>query len=263
LIRYIKVILISVLSLFMIAGCGESNKVAGRSRIDGSRARADTAAMSGDNEFDLLDEEIEEQMIEVSDPLEGINRFMFGFNDMVYSAVLIPAAEFYKDILPEPTRINVGNFFENITMPARYVNCLLQGNGEGADIELRRFWINTTEGFLGLGDPALEKYGLEPVDEDLGQTLAVWGVGDGFYIVLPILGPSTLRDTAGNFGDMFLNPVWYVDPCGVRIGVSALKFTNNASFHTEEYRVMFRDEMDPYIAMRQSYLQYRAKKINE
>ena len=107
-----------------------------------------------------------------------------------------------------------GNFFENLTTPARFVNCLLQGKGPEADRELRRFGINTTAGVLGFGDPAYDRWGLKPAEEDLGQTLAVYGLGDGFYVVWPLFGPSTLRDSVGMVGDSFLNPVRYVEPTG-------------------------------------------------
>ena len=160
-------------------------------------------------------------------------------------------------------RVGIDNFFANITTPARLTNCLLQGKGEGADIEFRRFWINTTEGILGFGDPAFDKHGLEPVKEDLGQTLAVWGLGDGFYVVWPLFGPATLRDTAGMVGDWYANPIPYLTSTDVTIGASGLKAVNKGSFHTGEYEVMFADEMDPYIAARQAYLQYRKKQIEE
>jgi phospholipid-binding lipoprotein MlaA len=160
-------------------------------------------------------------------------------------------------------RVGIDNFFANITTPARLINCLLQGKGEGADIEFRRFWINTTEGMLGFGDPAFDKHGLEPVKEDLGQTLAVWGLGDGFYVVWPLLGPSTLRDTAGMVGDWYANPIPYLTSTDVAIAASGLKAVNKGSFHAGEYEVMFADEIEPYIAARQTYLQYRKKLIEE
>jgi phospholipid-binding lipoprotein MlaA len=157
----------------------------------------------------------------------------------------------------------IGNFFKNLTTPARFVNCLFQGKGPEADRELRRFGINTTAGVLGFGDPAHDRWGLEPAQEDLGQTLAVYGFGDGFYVVWPLLGPSTLRDSVGMVGDAFLNPVRYVKPAETSIGISAVDATNKGSFHIGEYEVFKSAAVEPYVAMRGAYIQYRSKQIKE
>jgi len=231
--------------------------------VSAAEAPDDAMSSAQDDDFDLFEEGIQEQLVEVKDPLEGLNRVVFKFNDMVYTVLLEPLAKTYEGIVSEPVRVGVDNFFENLTTPARYVNCLLQGKGQGADIELRRFWINSTQGILGFGNPARDKYGLEPVREDLGQTLAVWGLGDGFYLVLPILGPSTLRDSAGMVGDYFLNPVSWVHPSEVRYGVTGLRHVNKGSFHIGEYKALVGDAVDPYILVRQSYAQYRARLIKE
>jgi len=188
---------------------------------------------------------------------------MFNVNDTLYFWVVKPVAQTYRDITPEPARLGIRNFFDNVGTPARYVNCLLQGKGAGADAELRRFAINTTVGVLGFGDPALDKYGLKSVEEDLGQTLAAAGMNDGFYIVWPLFGPSTARDSLGMFGDQFLNPLWYVEPAELSIGISAVEYTNGASFQIGRYEVFKAAAVDPYIAMRESYILYRDKQIRE
>jgi phospholipid-binding lipoprotein MlaA len=218
---------------------------------------------AADDDFDLLEEEFAEQMVEVADPLEGLNRIMFGINDILYFWVAKPVTQVYEGVVPAPVRIGVGNFFHNLTTPIRFVNCHLQGKVDAADIELKRFLINTTSGILGFGDPARDKMGLEPVEEDLGQTLAVHGFGNGFYMVLPLLGPSTLRDAVGFVGDQFLNPVRYVEPWEVSIGISGTKAVNEGSFHIGEYETFKSSAVDPYVAMRQAYIQYRAKQIKE
>ena len=128
---------------------------------------------------------------------------------------------------------------------------------------MRRFVINTTAGILGFGDPALDQYGLIPVREDLGQTLAVYGLGDGFYIVWPLFGPSTPRDTIGMIGDQFLNPFRYVDPQEVSIGISVVRATNAGSFQIGTYEDFKAEAFEPYVAMRESYIQYRHKQIQE
>jgi len=216
-----------------------------------------------DNEFDLLEEEYVEQRVEVADPLEPFNRLMFGVNDALYFWIVKPVVGTYKAVVPEPARTGVRNFFQNLTTPVRYVNCLLQGKGDGADTELRRFLVNTTEGILGFGDPARDKYELQAVQEDLGQTLAVHGIDQGFYIVWPFFGPSNVRDSLGMVGDMFLNPVRYVEPTETSIYISAGKGINEGSFHIGEYEDFKSAALEPYIAMREAYIQYRNNKIQE
>ena len=226
-------------------------------------ASDNSAELSGDDEFDLLEDELDEQTVELADPLESWNRLMFNVNDTLYFWVAKPCVQTYKAIVPEPARTGVRNFFQNLTTPVRYVNCLLQGKGDSADTELRRFLVNTTEGILGFGDPARDKYGLQVVYEDLGQTLAVHGMDQGFYIVWPLFGPSNVRDSLGMVGDMFLNPVRYVEPWETSIYISAGKGINEGSFHIGEYEDFKAEALEPYIAMRNAYIQYRDKKIQE
>ena len=220
-------------------------------------------ASLSDDEFDFLEDELTEQMVEITDPLEPWNRLMFHVNDGLYFWVVKPVSEVYTGLAPEPARIGISNFFQNLTTPVRFVNCLLQGKGDAAGTEFNRFVINTTAGVLGFGDPARDQHGLEPADEDLGQTLAVAGFDNGFYIIWPLLGPSTARDSVGMVGDIFLNPIFYVEHTEAAISISAVKFTNESSFHIGEYEAFKSESLDPYVAMRDIYIQYRNKKIQE
>ncbi len=253
-------LLLAIVALFT-GGCATSN-----SRVS-SPAIVGTVENGGDgfedDDFALLEDELDEQAAQVSDPLESFNRLMYGVNDALYTWVLEPVAGTWVAVIPEPVREGVGNFFGNLTTPVRYANCLLQGKGESADIELRRFFINTTEGILGFGDPASEKPGLDRVYEDFGQTLGAWGVDPGFYIVLPLFGPSTARDSVGMVGDWFLNPVRYVNPDEAVIAISAGKIINKRSFNLGEYESFKSSSLDPYVAMRDIYLQYRKKQVQE
>jgi len=242
----------------MISGCATTAKNA--TSVNVTSNSAETFA---NDDFALLEEEYAEKMVKVPDPLEPFNRVMFNVNDALYFWVVKPGSEIYAGVIPEPARLGIRNFFSNLTTPARLVNCLLQGKGDGAEIELRRFAINTTCGILGFGDPALDEYGLESVREDLGQTLAVYGFGDGFYLVLPLLGPSNTRDALGRLGDWFLNPVSYVEPTEASYGITAIKFTNQMSLNIGEYETFKSMTVEPYIAMRKTYAQYRAKQIQE
>lgn len=217
-----------------------------------------------DGDFDFFEEEISEQAVGISDPLESVNRFMYGVNDALYFWVVKPGIELYTGVTNKPIRIGIRNFFHNLTTPIRFVNCHLQGKTAAADVELGRFLINSTFGILGIGDPAKEDHGMEaPNKEDLGQSLAVHGVGDGFYLVLPLLGPSTARDAVGRLGDAFLNPVFYVDSTEAAIGIYAGNYVNEGSFHAGEYEAFKEAAIDPYAAMREVYIQYRRKQIEE
>jgi phospholipid-binding lipoprotein MlaA len=227
---------------------------------DGLDENQESRIENRDEDLDLLEEELTEQAVEVADPLEPLNRLMFNVNDALYFWVGKPVVQVYKDVIPEPARVGIRNFFHNLTTPVRFANCLLQGKGDSANTELRRFLVNTTEGVLGFGDPAKDKRGLEPAEEDLGQTLAIHGIGNGFYIVLPLLGPSTLRDSAGLVGDQFLNPIRYVEPFEVSISISGGKITNEGSFHIGEYEDFKAAAPEPYVAMRQAYIQYRNRR---
>ncbi len=257
--------LFSVVLAVALAGCAVSQEASPSGGANLVAAPQNTQAQApAESDFDLLEEELlEDQFVKVADPLEPWNRMMFHVNDALYFWVVKPVAQTYEGVMPEPARLGIRNFFDNVGTPARYVNCLLQGKNDAADTELRRFLINTTAGVLGFGDPALDQYGLKPVDEDLGQTLATYGLGDGFYIVWPFLGPSTVRDTAGMLGDHFLNPLWYVEPTELAVGISAVKSTNAASFQIGRYEVFKSAAVDPYVAMRESYIQYRDKQIRE
>ncbi len=267
-----------IILIVFAAGCAVSEKSPSANNIaeisaneqqalidpdNGERASDDSAELTADDEFDLLEEELDEQVVEVDDPFEPLNRLMFGVNDILYFWIVKPVVGTYKAVVPEPARIGVRNFFQNLTTPVRYVNCLLQGKGDSADTELRRFLVNTTEGILGFGDPARDKYELQPVQEDLGQTLAVHGMDDGFYIVWPFFGPSNVRDSLGMVGDMFLNPTRYVEPWETSAGISVVRVTNEGSFHVGEYEDFKDASLEPYIAMREAYIQYRNKKIQE
>ncbi len=257
---------IIVVLAIMTTGCASSEKIPFYSQvvsiIDPNRAHKVPEEPKDDN-FELLEDELEGQIVRVPDPLEPVNRVMFQVNDVLYFWVLKPVVYTYKGIVPGSVRFGVSNFFNNVTTPIRFANCMLQGKGDSACIELRRFMVNTTIGVLGFGDPALDKYGLEPAEEDLGQTLGVWGLGNCFYLVLPILGPSTLRDTVGLVGDQFANPIRYVEPEELSMGLTAGKYTNKATFHTGEYESIKADALDPYVAIRNIYIQYRDSKIKE
>jgi phospholipid-binding lipoprotein MlaA len=199
----------------------------------------------------------------IADPIEPINRAFFYFNDKLYFWLLKPVARGYGFILPQSVRIGVRNFFDNLGFPIRFVNCVLQGKFEGAGREANRFLVNTTAGLLGLIDVAEEKMGINEQDEDFGQTLGFYGLGPGFYINWPILGPSSLTDTVGIVGDIPLDPVSYTGETFIALPVRSLDLVNRTSLTIGEYEDLKRAALDPYVATRDAYYQFRQNKISQ
>ncbi len=213
----------------------------------------------------LLDDEFEEKKeIVVYDPLEPVNRVFFAFNDRLYFWVLKPVGKVYSAVLAdEAVRGCISAAFHNVLAPVRVVNNLLQGKVRQSGTEVARFAINTVLGAGGLGDPAAEEFGLAKADEDFGQTLGFYGLGEGIYICWPLLGPSSVRDTVGMAGDYFLNPLGYifVDEPGTNAGLTALKVENAATLHGKDYESLVSDAFDPYISLRDIYYQHRRSLI--
>jgi len=209
--------------------------------------------------------QFEEQLETIADPFEPINRAFFSFNDRVYFWVFKPVASGYKAVAPEIVRVSVRNFFSHVTTPVRLVNCLLQADVKCAGTETARFLLNTTIGFAGFFDSAKTGFNLEKQDRDFGQTLGVWGVGPAFYIDWPILGPSSLRDTIGYMGDLLLDPRTYIPSRYFYLDVGAwvLDKVNETSLRIGEYEDLKKAALDPYIALREAYHQYRQSKIRK
>ena len=199
---------------------------------------------------------------EIYDPLEPVNRVFFEFNDKLYFWVLKPVSTGYAEVLPEDIRYCIGNFFSNLASPVRLVNNLLQGDFEGAGTVLSRFAINTTVGVFGFGDPAGREFDIAPRPADFGQTLGKYGIGDGFYICWPVFGPSSLRDTAGLLGDMYVQPISHVDIEAWENGLyNATERVNSLSMNPGQYEKLLKYSFDPYVATRQLYYEYRQQKI--
>lgn len=213
-----------------------------------------------DDSFDFTDEDAG-SVVRIADPLEPFNRAMFVFNDRLYFWVLKPVAQGYRAVVPTPVRTGVKNFFYNLTAPIRLVNNVLQGKFDAAGFEFARFVYNSSVGVLGFWNPAEQVPELTPSPEDFGQTLARYRIGNGFYIVWPLLGPSTARDTVGFLGDRFLNPVTYVDPTEAGFAASGFKQINDTSFRIGDYEALKESAVSPYQAFRNAYLQYRNKQI--
>jgi len=210
----------------------------------------------------------EEPAAAIADPLEPVNRAFFHFNDKLYFWVLKPVATGYKAVIPEDGRIGVHNFFSNVTTPVRLVNCLLQAKFKDAGNETARFALNTTLGIAGFFDPAKKTFKIDKQEADFGQTLGIWGIGTAFYINWPILGPSNVRDTVGYVGDLAFDPRTYVAYYFViaeivNTGTWASDKVNDTSLTLGEYENLKKAALDPYIALREAYSQYRQNKIRK
>lgn len=191
------------------------------------------------------------------DPLEPFNRQVFALNMNADKYVLRPAAVGYRYALPSFVRQGIGNVISNFLYPRVILHDLLQGQFAQSGKDLGRFALNSTLGLAGIVDVA-SSYGLQENDEDLGQTLAVWGVGEGYYLMLPFLGPSTGRDFTGTIGDIWTSPMQYIDGVGWE---ESLAFTAVDAIDTRsellDADAILRDQLDPYVFVRTAYLQSR------
>jgi phospholipid-binding lipoprotein MlaA len=200
----------------------------------------------------------EEQRTE-SDPWEPLNRTLYGVNTAIDTVSLKPLAKGYDAILPRPVRNGVSHFMDNLVTPASAVNNFLQGKPAYGFTELARFVFNSTLGIGGLFDVATVG-GLEARPEDFGQTAAVWGVPSGPYVMLPFLGPSTLRDALMRPLDILSNPLYHYEVTSVRDKLTVLRIIDL------RYRLLAVDKLlegskDPYITLRESYLQNREYEV--
>jgi phospholipid-binding lipoprotein MlaA len=194
------------------------------------------------------------------DPIEPVNRGVFWFNDKLDVYVFEPAARGWDWLMPDVVQRSVANFFDNIRFPVVAVNDLLQGKVVACGSDIGRFAINTTVGVLGFMDPAAG-WGLEKHDEDFGQTLGVWRIPPGPYLVLPLLGPSNPRDTVGLVGDSFAAVYpWFV-PWYYTIGPRAVDTVNFRSQMLDAVREAKRASVDYYAFVRDAYVQRRKRQV--
>ncbi|OYT98822.1 MAG: ABC transporter [Burkholderiales bacterium PBB1] len=197
---------------------------------------------------------------QVNDPIEGFNRSMFGFNEKVDENVLKPVATGYKNVVPSPARTGVTNFHNNFEDAWSVVNSLLQLKFEHAASNTMRVLVNTTLGFGGLLDWGSEMR-LQRYNEDLGQTLGYWGVGEGAYVVWPFLGPSTARDSVALPVDLAVGPGLVINSTPVSIGLSALNVVNTRANLLDSTALLDDIVLDKYIFVRDGFLQRRRSQV--
>ena len=242
---------------------------------------SDAAEKPSDDPFDPFAKAGEEGLEEY-DPWEPLNTKVFEFNRQVDRWVLKPVAQGYNFVMPDPVQIGISNFFYNLRFPPRFFNNIFQGKAKGAGIEVGRFLVNSTAGVGGLFDVA-QHLDLKTPEEDTGQTLGFYGVKPGPYVVLPLLPPFNLRDLVGYVGDIALNPInWLVAPIievrgvpsviahknrttstVVQLGGRVFEIVNDRSLNLEKFQGVEEATLDLYAAVRNAYLQKRARAIRE
>lgn len=188
-----------------------------------------------------------------NDPLETLNRFTAGFNTVLRKGILDPVVDIYQFITPDPIEGAISNAAANLSEPVTAISSLLQGDSENAGNAFQRFLVNSTIGLGGLGDPAAEM-GVESRDEDLGQAFAANGVDAGPHLVLPLLGPSNLRDAFGDIATSLANPL----PLAGVAAAGAVDYSDNQDL----INGIGNNSIDPYIAEREAYEQNRQYEIS-
>ncbi|MFT7824403.1 MAG: VacJ family lipoprotein [Sulfurimonas sp.] len=257
------------LFLFLVNGC--ANHTSPEPEVKTPSAYTESEQNGNDGFMDEFDDEFTEKE-KVSDPLIVYNRSMTTFNDKAYLYIIKPVSQLYAAIMPEFLRLGISNAYHNIKFPVRFTNTLLQLKLQGSMIELERFIVNSTIGLAGLMDPAEEHMGLEPQEEDFGQTLGVYGVGPGFHLVLPLIGPSNIRDTIGLGADSLVSPLIYTknmdrykipDNYPESAMIWAVDKINYNSLHLGEYESAKKDAVDWYIFLRNAYEKERSHSISQ
>lgn len=251
-------ILIGLLAL--LTGC-ETTK-----HTTDAHATAQMAELGDDSsaeEWEAFEDEVD--YLEHPDPLEGLNRVVFSFNDGLYDYVLRPVANGYQAVAPEEVRTGISNFFDNVRYPIRFVNQVLQGKFTAGLKETGMFLVNTTYGVVGMIDRSDEFPELDVPAEDFGQTLGVWGIGHGAYLVVPVLGPLTVRDAVGRGVDQFADPTSYLGYWQWEAEWSArgVDTINSLPGQVSIYDTVTGSAIDDYTAVKDGYFQLRKKQLEE
>lgn len=264
--RVFRLVLAAMLGLALAAllgGCagkGQARAEKERQAAEGGfvqGAAGEVAATEGASPFDD-DPFAKEEEPEISDPIEPVNRGTFWVNDKLYTWVFKPTVRVYRFFVHEKIRQSVSNVFTNLYEPVYVANSLLQGKFDNASRETVRFAVNTTIGVGGVFDVARDYGELPARPEDFGQTLGVWGAGHGFYLVLPVLGPSSLRDGVGTVTDYAFMPSTYADLTLLdRAGIKTTDYLTEFSLDKDTYEAVVKQSLDPYVTIRNGYSQRR------
>lgn len=208
----------------------------------------------------IFDEDLASSTPPIPDRIESFNRAMFKFNDGLYRVTLRPLSKGYAKVVPAPVRRGIGRFFHNLAFPTRFAGNLLEGKVRNAGTETGRFVINTVTslGFLNAAD---EVRGLQEKPSDLGQAFGAWGIGHGTYLILPILGPSSLRDGVGlGLSGYYLDPAHYLTEWEYRAAATGLAVVNQSPEQMQGYEQLKAGSIDAYVALRDAYASTRARR---
>jgi phospholipid-binding lipoprotein MlaA len=197
-----------------------------------------------------------------ADPYERMNRNVYAFNDAVDKAAVKPVAKGYQKVIPKGLRLCASNMFSNLGEPYTAANNLLQGKPKSMLQDIGRLLLNSTLGIGGCIDVA-SAWGIPKHQEDFGQTLAVWGVPSGPYVVLPVLGPSTVRDALSKPVDFLANPIGYVTNVPLRNSLQGYKMLDTRTNLLEASDVVDQSALDPYVMVRDAWLQRRLAQIKD
>lgn len=225
-----------------------------------------TAQDDGISLDELFEDDFEEQStVTINDPLEAFNRGVFSFNDGFYDKVGRPLAKTYSKVMPDRVERGISNVFRNLKFPSRFAGNVLQGRFRDAGKETGKFALDTTVGLGGIFRPSDDYEGLQTYGEDVGQAFGSWGMGHGFYLVLPFMGPTSLRDFVGDYADDAFEPIkkpWsQIDDDGTRTALRVVEIVNRTPALMELYDSMKRSSIDPYSSVRDAYAQQRAREV--
>lgn len=244
--------LITAMVLSLSAGCASTTQEAQPASSENTAPQGQDGTSEGDAD------DFEPTVVayrDYSDPLIGMNRAIFAFNDVSYRYVLVPLGEGYSNSVPAPVQQSVSNFFYNIKAPIYLVNNALQLKPKAAGNNLLRFGINTTIGLLGFFDPATHWFDIEKADTSFEDTLAQYGAGYGVYLVLPLLGSSDLRNGSSALAEGLLHPISYIANDRERIIIQSFDYFQAFAPEAEGYPALVEESEDPYIFTRNLYLQ--------
>ena len=267
--RYIYYI---IFILFFFQGCSSKSEPTAPIQVN----QVITTSLDN-NESNTSDDAFEDEFSsendeEIIDPLSGYNKLMTTFNDKAFIYGINPISEAYAYVVPELLRQSVSNFIHNLQFPIRITNNLLQGKFQNSSDELERFLVNSTVGLAGLFDPAESQLHISAHNEDFGQTLGYYGVGSGFHVVLPFLGPYNVRDIVGLLADGYLSPITYQKNLSRykipknyihSIGIYGLEKVNENALNLGAYESLKKDAVDLYPFLREIYEQKRTADIEK
>jgi phospholipid-binding lipoprotein MlaA len=264
-----SLIFLSIISLISFQGCSSKQVPVAQHTIKKPSTTLEKPSSVSTNDFE---DEFQEESKTLIDPLSGYNRFMTPFNDIVITYALNPVSEVYGYVVPQPLRIGISNALKNLQFPVRFANNLLQGKFRNSAEEFSRFVFNSTLGLGGLIDVSTNELHILAHKEDFGQTLGYYGIGSGFHVVLPFLGPSNVRDIVGTSIDAYASPL--VNVRGLEkykipndftqsTAIVAGHLINRNSLRLGQYESLKKDAIDLYPFLRDIYEQKRDAEIAE